>query len=105
MIAIDGRETHAAAIRSYDAEHGAAIIIRQVNDLDHLVEQDHRGVKRVTHPKLGFTSFDAAQCTLAGIELMHMLQRSPWEGGAEQGLTPVDQFSGLAASSPSQQGA
>jgi transposase-like protein len=29
-------------------------------------------VKRVTHPMLRFTSLEAAQCTLAGIELMHM---------------------------------
>ena len=32
-------------------------------------------MKRVTRPMLGFKSFDAAQSTLAGIELMHMLRK------------------------------
>jgi hypothetical protein len=32
-------------------------------------------MKRVTRPRLGFKSFDAALCTLAGIELMHMLKK------------------------------
>jgi transposase-like protein len=38
------------------------------------VEQDHRAIKRVTRPMLGFKSFDAAQDTLVGIELMHMIK-------------------------------
>jgi hypothetical protein len=42
---------------------------------DHTIEQDHRGVKRVTRPMLGFKAFDAAQYTLAAIELMHMLRK------------------------------
>jgi transposase-like protein len=43
------------------------------------VEQDHRAVKRVTRPMLGFKSFDAGQCTLAGIELMHMIRKVNWQ--------------------------
>jgi putative transposase len=61
------------------------------------VEQDYRGVKRVIHPMLGFKAFEAAQRTLAGIDLMHMLRKQPWEGGAEQGLTAADQLYSLAA--------
>jgi putative transposase len=72
---IDGSEANAAAIRSYNAEHGTAIIIRQVKYLNNLVEQDHRSVKRVTRPMLGFKSFEAAQGTLVGIELMHMINK------------------------------
>src|SRR5438132_10898938 len=44
---------------------------------DHTIEQDHRGVKRVTRPMLGFKSFVAAQDTLVGIELMHMMDKAP----------------------------
>ena len=47
----------------------------QVKYLNNIIEQDHRSVKRVTRPMLGFKSFDAAQSTLAGIELMHMLRK------------------------------
>ena len=62
------------------------------------VEQDHRGVKRITRPILGFKSFKAAQVTLAGIELMHMLKKQQLmvESGNE-GLTVAQQFSALAA--------
>jgi putative transposase len=97
-ITIDGSEANAAAIRGYNEEHGTAIIIRQVKYLNNVVEQDHRGVKRVTRPMLGFKSFDAAQHTLAGVELMHMLkkgQRVAEEG--TEGLTPAAQFYALAA--------
>jgi hypothetical protein len=68
-ITIDGSEANAAAIREYNEAHGTAILIRQVKYLNNVVEQDHRGVKRVTRPMLGFKSFDAAQCTLAGVDL------------------------------------
>jgi len=65
---------------------------------NHAIEQDHRSVKRVTRPMLRFKSFGAAQGTLAGIRLMHMLKKGQLVGeeGAE-GLTPVEQFYALAA--------
>jgi putative transposase len=97
-ITIDGSEANAAAIRRYNAEHGTAIAIRQVKYLNNILEQDHRTVKRLTRPMLGFKSFRAAQCTLAGVELMHMLkkgQRVAKEGA--EGLTPAAQFYALAA--------
>src|SRR2546426_2503190 len=80
-ITIDGSEANAAAIRGYNAEHGTAIIIRQVKYLNSRVEQDHRAVKRVTRPMLGFKAFAATQCTLAGVERMHMLRKGQLEGG------------------------
>jgi putative transposase len=97
-ITIDGSEANAAAIRSYNEEHGTAIIIRQVKYLNNMVEQDHRSVKRVTRPMLGFKSFAAAQAALVGIELMHMLKKGQMvvvEG--TEGLTAADQFYALAA--------
>jgi putative transposase len=98
IITIDGSEANAAAIRRYNAEHGTAIIIRQVKYLNKIVEQDHRAVKRVARPMLGFKAFDAAQATLAGIELMPMLKKRQLvvEEGAE-GFTVAEQFSSLAA--------
>jgi putative transposase len=87
-----------AAIKSYNAEHGTAIAIRKIKHLNNIVEQDHRGVKRVTRPMLGFKSFDAAQNTLVGIELMHMIKKKQMvlEAG-EEGLTAAEQFYALAA--------
>ena len=97
-ITIDGSEANAAAIKRYNEEHGTAIIIRQVKYLNNLVEQDHRAVKRVTRPMLGFKSFDAAQGTLAGIELMHMIKKRQMIIEArDEGLTAAAQFYSLAA--------
>jgi putative transposase len=97
-ITIDGSEANAAAIRGYNEVHGTAIIIRQVKYLNNLVEQDHRAVKRVTRPMLGFKSFDTAQGTLVGVELMHMIKKGQMGGKeGEESLTPAEQFSSLAA--------
>jgi putative transposase len=66
--------------------------------LNNIVEQDHRAVKRVTRPMLGFKSFDAAHDTLVGIELMHMLKkRQLVVEEAENALTTAEQFYALAA--------
>ena len=66
--------------------------------LNNMVEQDHRAVKRVTRPMLGFKSFDAAQATLAGIELMHMLKiRLLVVEERAEGLTAAELFYSLAA--------
>ena len=88
---------HALAIVSYNAEHGTQIDIRQCKYLNNIVEQDHRGVKRITRLMLGFKSFDAAQSTLVGIELMHMIKKRQMEGDEVEGLTATEQFYALAS--------
>jgi putative transposase len=97
-ITIDGSEANAAAIKGYNEEYGTNIIIRRIKYLNNLVEQDHRGVKRITRPMLGFKSFEAAQDTLVGIELMHMIKkRQMVDEEGKEGLTAADQFYALAA--------
>ena len=54
-------------------------------------------MKRVIRPMLRFKAFEAAQRTLAGIELMHMIRKRQLADGAEQGLTVAEQFYALAA--------
>jgi transposase-like protein len=97
-ITIDGSEANTAAICSYNTEHGTAIVIRQIKYLNNIVEQDHRAVKRLARPMLGFKAFDAAQGTLAGVEFMHMLKKKQMilEAG-EEGLRAAAQFYSLAA--------
>jgi putative transposase len=96
-ITTDWSEANAAAIRGYNAAHGTAIGICQVKYLNNILEQDRRALKRVACPILGFKSFDAGQCTLIGIELMHMIRKDQLAGGVEQGLTPAKQFYSLVA--------
>jgi putative transposase len=97
-ITIDGSDANEAAIKRYNQEYGTAIAIRQVKYLNNIVEQDHRGVKRITRPILGFKSFAAAQDTLVGIELMHTIKKRQLvvEEG-EEGLTAAELFYSLAA--------
>ena len=94
----DGSDAHEAAIKRYNEAPGTAIAIRQGKYLHNIVEQDHRGVKRMTRPMLGFKSFAAAQDTLVGIELMHMIKKKQLRVGAgDEGLTAAELFSSLAA--------
>jgi putative transposase len=97
-ITLDGSAANEAAIKSYNEEHGTAIIIRKRKYLNNVVEQDHRAVKRVTRPMLGFKSFEAAQDTLVGIELMHMIKKRQMvvEAG-DEGRTAAELFYALAA--------
>ena len=64
-----------AAIVHYNQTHKIDIVIRHSKYLNNLVEQDHRAVKRLTRPMLGFKSFWAARCTIAGIEVMHAIRK------------------------------
>jgi putative transposase len=97
-IMIDGSEANAAAIKHYNEEHGTAIVIRQVKYLNNIVEQDHRAVKRITRPMLGFKAFEAAQHTLVGVELMHMIKKRQLKVEAgDEGRTVAELFYALAA--------
>src|SRR3954467_15319470 len=49
--------------------------LRQVKFLNNIVEQDHRRVKRLVRPGLGFGSFRTARRTLAGYEVMAMVRK------------------------------
>jgi transposase, IS6 family len=49
--------------------------LRQVRFLNNILEQDHRRVKRLTRPGLGFGGFWTARRTLAGFEAMAMIRK------------------------------
>src|SRR5437899_11622696 len=96
VVRFTGTETVGAAgpveLHSTLTDHAKFVIC------DHTIEQDHRGVKRVTRPMLGFKAFDAAPDTLVGIELMHMIKKRQLvvEEG-DEGLTAAELFYSLAA--------
>lgn len=71
------------------------IEVRRIKYLNNLVEQDHRGNKRITKSTLGFKSFESAEATIAGIELHRMLKKGQMENAGD---TPGwKQFYSLAA--------
>ena len=65
----------AAAEMKRDGELWRRSKLRQVKYLNNIVEQDHRVVKRLTGPGLGFGSFWTARRTLAGYEAMAMIRK------------------------------
>ena len=54
--------------------------LRQVKYLNNLIEQDHRFIKRLVKPGLGFFSFETAWRTLQGYEAMHMIRKGQVQG-------------------------
>ena len=71
------------------------IDIRQIKYLNNIVEADHRFIKKITKPMMGFKSFDSAIATIAGIELHHMLRKGQHNNAAN--MTLFEQFQELAA--------
>ena len=49
--------------------------LRQVKYLNNIVEQDHRRIKRLVRPGLGFKSFHTARRTIAGYEILAMVRK------------------------------
>jgi putative transposase len=57
---------------------------------NNIVEQDHRAIKRLVRPMLGFKTFWSAAITLAGIEIMHMIRKGQLCAAGK--LRPAQQF-------------
>ncbi len=49
--------------------------LRQVKYLNNIVEQDHRRIKRLVRPGLGFKSLHSARQTIAGYEILAMVRK------------------------------
>jgi transposase-like protein len=61
-----------------------------------MVEQDHRPVKRITAPMLGFKSFWSAQKLIAGIETMDIVKKGQMRCPNGQAITAAELFYSLA---------
>ena len=72
---------------------GRIIGIVQSKYLNNIVEQDHRFIKRITRPMLGFKAFHSAAATLAGIEAAHMFRKGQLD---QTGTSAFKQFAALA---------
>jgi transposase-like protein len=54
--------------------------LRQSKYLNNIIEQDHRNIKRIVKPMMGFKSFNSARRTLSGIEAMNMIRKGQVNG-------------------------
>src|SRR5450830_301640 len=95
-ITIDKSGANTAAIESVKADACLNIELRQSKYLNNIVEQDHRAVKRITDPMLGFKSFWSAQKLIAGIETMHMVKKGQLHCPTGRPVAAADQFYSLA---------
>jgi putative transposase len=68
------------------------IDILKVKHLNNIVEQDHRFIKKITKPMMGFKALHSASAMLAGIETAHMI--SKWQFANNQ-LPAHQQFMAL----------
>ncbi|MGA8053613.1 MAG: IS6 family transposase, partial [Burkholderiales bacterium] len=95
-ITIDKSGANSAAIEGLRADSGADIELRQSKYLNNIVEQDHRAIKRVVRPMLGFKSFRCAAILIAGIEIMHMIKKGQLVCPNAKVLSAASQFYSLA---------
>jgi IS6 family transposase len=75
--------------------------LRQVKYLNNLIEQDHRFIKRLTKPGMGFFSLETAWRTLQGYEILNVMRKGQLPG-ADKGdvvgqVAWVAQLFGVAA--------
>ena len=74
-ITVDKSGANKAATKGPRADSGADIGLRQSKYLDNIVEQDHRAIKRIVRPMLGFKSFRCASILIGRIETMHRIKK------------------------------
>jgi IS6 family transposase len=85
VINVDKNAAYPKAIAELKAEGRIpeSCLLRQVKYLNNLIEQDHRFIKRVTKPGMGFFSLETAWRTLQGFEVMHMMRKGQVQGVAK----------------------
>ncbi len=60
-------------------------LVKYVNNL---IEQDHRFIKRLIKPGMGFFSVETAGRTLQGYEVMNMIRKGQMQGVNIRSLSP-----------------
>ena len=77
VITVDKNPAYPKAIKELKAAKQLPEIVklRQIKYLNNIVEQDHRGIKRLVKPGMGFGSFNTARRTLKGYEAMNMMRK------------------------------
>lgn len=93
---MDKSGANKAAMDAINTGREVPIEIRQIKYLNNIVEQDHRAIKRMTKPMMGFKSFQSASNVLAGIELMHMIRKGQMIDQSAKELSFAEQFYALA---------
>ena len=95
-ITVDKSGANLAALEALNAERETSITIRQNKYLNNIVEQDHRAIKRIIKPMMGFKDFRCARIILSGIEVMHMIKKGQMQTAKGTAPSAAEQFYSLA---------
>ena len=91
-VTIDKCGANRVGLNAINADREVPIKIRQSKYLNNVVEQDHRAIKRIVRPMLGFRSFRCARIILDGIELMHMIAKGQMKSDGGRHRSVPEQF-------------
>jgi transposase-like protein len=103
VINVDKNAAYPRATDELKAEQELpkSVELRQNKYLNNRIEQDHRFIKRLTKPGMGFHSFNTARRTLRGYEAMNMIRKGQIKGVAKGDISAqvefVSQIFGVAA--------
>jgi IS6 family transposase len=103
VINVDKNAAYPAAMDDLKAEKALPeeTELRPVKYLNNMIEQDHRRIKRLVKPGLGFGSFNTARRTLKGYEAMAMIRKGQIQNVARNDVTGqisfIHQIFGIAA--------
>ncbi len=77
VITVDKNPAYPKAIKELKTAKKLPEIVklRQSKYLNNIVEQDHRGIKRLVKSGMGFGSFNTARRTIRGYEIMNMVRK------------------------------
>ena len=95
-ITIDKSGANTATVEGMREDSGADIELRQSKYLNNMIEQDHRAIKRIVRPMLGFKTFRCARAIIAGIETMHMIKKGQLDRPKAKASSVATQFYSLA---------
>jgi transposase-like protein len=94
VITVDKNAAYPKAIDELkaDKELSQKVKLRQKKYLNNIVEQDHRGIKRLIKPGMGFGSFNTARRTIRGYEIMNMMRKGQIQGLVKGAVTDRVKF-------------
>jgi|SRR5579884_25507 len=103
VINVDKNAAYPKAIADLKAASSLPeeVELRQVKYLNNLIEQDHRFIKRLVKPGMGFFSVETAGRTLQGYEVMNMIRkgqvREVGKGDIKEQVSFIARLFGVAA--------
>jgi len=103
VITVDKNPAYPKAIKELKSAKKLPEIVklRQIKYLNNIVEQDHRGIKRLVKPGMGFGSFNTARRTIRGYEIMNMMRKGQVvgvpKGAIKERILFLNQIFGVTA--------